>query len=209
MTNNYKSIIIARYDSIFQYEYNYLIKDSIINDLQTVKRENAIEYIEEIEPDSAWQEELQFTLLEFLHLAKNDTLLSSEMVYDLANSCPDKYGHPVYHARSLIRQDSIQIYYDDDALCNYLNPRATEDITIQAGRLFPNPASTEIHIVAEADILKIQVFTISGKEVYLNSQISDKSAVIDVSILPPGLYHLRTFSEDKEVEFYKFIISGR
>jgi len=201
--------MVARYDSIFLYEYDYLQKDSLIHVNLAAKFDNAFKYIEAIEPDSSWQEVLQFTLLEFLNLVKTDTLLSSGELYNLANTCPDKYGDPVYHARSLIRQDSIKIHYEDENLCSYLNPRTIADITTHAGTLFPNPASTEIQVVSASEIKALHIFAISGREIHLNSHISDKIAIVDVSSLPPGLYHLRSYSEDGKLEFYRFIIAGR
>jgi len=203
------TLMVARYDSIFFYEYNYLQKDSSINVILTEKVNNAISYIEDIAPDSIWHEELQFTLLEFLNLAATDTLRSSTKVYSLANTCPDKYGDPVYHARSLIREDSIKMHYDDDGLCGYLNPRTIVGYTTYSGLLFPNPAVSEISIESVSNIMEVQVFTLSGGEIYINSQISGSKAVIDVALLPAGLYHLRTFDDSGKIQFYKFVIARR
>lgn len=199
-------IITERYDSIFLYERNFLMKDSIINSKLSVKIENAIDYIEAISPDSSWQEMLQFTLLEYLHLAKTDTLLSSTDLYDLALSCPDRYGDPVYHARSLIRVDSTINYFDDDNLCSYISPRSVSQEVHPLSSLFPNPADNYINITAIHEILHLQVFTVSGISIPVTSQISGNAAIVDVSNIPSGIYYIRSIGKFGNMEVFKFSI---
>lgn len=106
------------------------------------------------------QEALQFTLLEYLSHAESDTLENSSAIYSLALECPDEFGDAVYHARSLIRIDSLINNFDDDNVCNYVDQRTSlEDIIVC--NVNPNPSNDKIQANFEGEVINIQVSSLS------------------------------------------------
>lgn len=139
-------------------------------------------------------------------LIKTDTLVSSTDVYNLALNCADKYGDPVYQARSLIRSDSTINYFNDDDMCNYVSPRSDVSL-VNTGYLFPNPAENSITIAFDQPVTSIQIFDISGRLISVDYKLSDLRIVIDISNLPVGLYFVKGFNAVKLISQNKFVIT--
>ncbi|SHF02836.1 Por secretion system C-terminal sorting domain-containing protein, partial [Psychroflexus salarius] len=66
-------------------------------------------------------------------------------------------------------------------------------------RLFPNPATTQVHINTTAvngELLKLKLYNSLGQEVYQAEKlVSDSSVILEVNQLETGVYHLEI--EDK------------
>jgi|GEM_PF-694193 len=199
--------MILQHDSIYLLECNYLDKDSLISVNQGANIENAIDYISSISPDSSWQEHLQFTLLEFLDFAKNDSLTSTVDLFDLAMNCPDRYGDPVYHARSLIRIDSTNRYYDNEGMCDYINPRSSQKLLSPSIMVSPNPASEGFKITSSDEIANIEVFDITGKRLFIQIKIDENIAKCETTSLIPGIYFIKLKTQDGKYSIHKLIIS--
>jgi hypothetical protein len=197
-------LIRARNDSIFYLLYDYHVSDSIVHEQITERIDNASDYISSIVPDSSWEENLQFTLLEFLHLAMTDTLLSSTDLYNLALNCPDRYCDPVYHARSLIREDSTINYYPDDDLCDYIAPRSLGTNSFEIVSAFPNPATNFVSVNSSLQGQKIEVFDINGHLITLVFSTNLQITTFNISVLPTGIYFIRIFDKRNEMQILKF-----
>lgn len=204
--NTISNLIKLHYDSIFYNEYSFHFKDSIINLKIETKVNNAIDYIENITPDSIWQESLQFSLLEALHFAKTDTLLSSTDVYNLALSCPDEYGDAVYHARSLVRVDSTLNKYDDYSLCGGLVSRSAEEINQPIGILCPNPTSSFFEIRTKEPISGYFIFNNNGALIYSESSLIENLLNVNTTSYTSGLYLIKVVYSDGRFEIYKFLV---
>lgn len=195
------------YDSIYIFECNYLSKTIMISNVLNAHLENAITYVEGINPDSSWEEKLQFTLLELLNYARNDSLTSSEDLNELALACPDMYGDPVYHARSLIRVDSVNQFYDNQSLCSYLSPREaqlTHDLTY---RILPNPASESITIIASNDIRLIRMYDLAGRNLTVKYDLAGEKATIDLLPFHQGVYILQLLDTSGNTSSQKIVIA--
>jgi len=199
--------MILQHDSIYLLECNYLEKDSLISVNLGANIENAIDYILSISPDSSWQEHLQFTLLEFLDFAKKDSLTSTADIFDLAMNCPDRYGDPVYHARSLIRIDSTNRYYDNEGMCDYINPRSSQKLLSPSIMVTPNPASDGFKITSSDEMVNIDVFDITGKRLFIQIQIDENIAQCETTSLIPGIYFIKVKTQDGTYSIHKIIIS--
>ena len=199
--------LILQHDSIYLLECNYLEKYSLISFSIESHTENAIDYILSISPDSSWQEHLQFTLLEFLDFAKNDSLTSSEDIFELAMNCPDKYGDPVYQARSLIRMDSTNRYYDNELMCDYINPRSVQTAYTPSILLSPNPATDEINITSTEEMTRIDIFDITGKQQLVPCQNDGLFANCKTSSLTAGIYIIKIGCKSGKYSTHKIIIS--
>jgi hypothetical protein len=201
------SVLKLVYDSIYLLECNFLYKDSLISEILDFHLDNAVTYITAINPDSSWEEHLQFTLLEFLDYAKNDTLTSSSDLFDLAMICPDRYGDPVYHARSLIRMDSTNRYYDNDGMCAYINPRSVLPTFLPSIQISPNPASEEIVIASSEEMVKIDLIDISGILHPVSYQNDGYFARCETSILNAGIYFVKIQFRGGKNSTHKVVIS--
>ncbi len=182
-------------DSIAIFGYSFNLKDSIIQAHSSARLENLLADIESIPADSTWEEKLQFALLSSALFAKLDSLASSTDIFELASVCPDRYSDAVFYARSLIRVDSLQNYYDDGNLCTALFPRSENTpirelpITIS-----PNPTSSNFTVRSEMDISELQIFNVVGHRIYRIQSEGEKQLDCELSLFPPGMYYIITKS---------------
>src|SRR5690606_33400773 len=138
------ALIRLQYDTALYHIHAYFQADSVLKDIAANKLKITRNFIQAISPDSAWQEALKLTLLHAVNLVNTDTLTTAgkNALEDLAMSCPELYGDAVFHARSLVRQFSGTVKYDDATLCDSLVSRSVVGNTGPAARVFPNPASS-------------------------------------------------------------------
>lgn len=195
------------YDSIYILECNFLSKNTMIGNVLNAHLENAITYVEAINPDSSWEEQLQFTLLELLDYARNDSLTSSEDLNELAMACPDMYGDPVYHARSLIRIDSMNRYYDNQSLCSYLSPRQEQILPDLTYRILPNPASESVTIIASNDIHLIRMYDLAGRNLPVKYDLAGEKATLDLLTLHQGVYIIHLSDANGNTSSQKMVIA--
>ena len=73
-------------------------------------------------------------------------------------------------------------------------------------KIYPNPASTELHILSGKAISSLQIFDLTGKTVYANPTINVEFAHIDVSGFSPGVYIARIIDETGNAVSEKIII---
>ena len=71
-----------------------------------------------------------------------------------------------------------------------------DDETILKLKLFPNPTFNNLKITSSFEIHKIELFTINGKKIKLKDNLNN----INVAHLPPGLYFLKIYSEQKIIK---------
>lgn len=162
--------------------------------------------MDSISPSTDFQEALQFTLLEYMNYVKSDTLANSSDLFELALMCPDSLGDAVYHARSLIRVDSLINGFDDENACNYINPRSLVELQNE-GKISPNPASESIELQFSTEIVSLQVYNISGQDISTSAVIDGSFAQISVQNLPDGIYFIRVLDNRQKTNTYKFIVS--
>jgi hypothetical protein len=204
------SLLVLKYlvmDSILMKEINYLQKTNYIKGILENGLERLMDAIDEIDPDSVWEENLKFTLQETIELALYDTLTSSHDLYNLALSCPDYYGIGVYQARSLIRQDSAINFYDHLDLCEPLflrSVKGSRDSHAFDLFIYPNPAYDVVHIVSPPGTNYISISDIFGR-VFI-TQPASKVSQMDIDPLPSGLYWLNAYTFDGPVFSAKFVI---
>ena len=193
-------------DSIAILGQDFYVSDSIINIDIVSRLDNLIEDMESIEADSAWEEMLQFTLLSSAILAKTDTLSASTDMFDLASVCPDRYSDAVFHARSLIRVDSLINYYYDSDLCTSLYPRSEnpEKMPYQI-YLYPNPASNSVTVKSEITISHLDLINAYGQQIFRLYSSSEDQITCNVSILPAGLYYIIISSNSGRSAYGSFI----
>lgn len=137
------------------------------------------------------------------HYYSGDSSWTSQHILDLrtyAALCPLTYGPGVYQARSLLLAM-------DTALTFYENP--CEQAVVPSGRfaapneppkresnklmLYPNPTTGAVTVVCnleEEDKAELQVFDMSGRQVYRTNQVCG-NAVVELDGLNNGLYHCR------------------
>jgi hypothetical protein len=70
------------------------------------------------------------------------------------------------------------------------------DQTVQASALqiYPNPASTQLHIVSAEPLQQIILYNVQGQQLYRLKVNNQTNATLDLSHLTPGIYLLKTQS---------------
>ncbi|MFC2090481.1 T9SS type A sorting domain-containing protein [Bacteroidota bacterium] len=68
--------------------------------------------------------------------------------------------------------------------------------------IYPNPATTVLHIQSKSVVECFRIYSITGEEVLRYEAIGRKNTVIDISLLKSGLYIMRV--EDKEMKTKQF-----
>ncbi len=198
--------IRLRYDTLFGIIYDYTELLDVIAPIQETKRTSAGNYIKAITPDSVWQSSMKFTLLESISLLEEDELESSTDLYDLALLCPERYGDAVYHARSLIRQDSMLLKYDDITSCDSLVTRSIKDFVAYPARILPNPVSDHVQLHTTHPWTSVVVLSSNGQQ-HRTSVLSDSKSgtIINTSALPAGLYYIMVNYTDGRRGAYPFV----
>ena len=72
-------------------------------------------------------------------------------------------------------------------------------------RVFPNPASNILYIESDKEISRVSLYNITGKLVLEKSDICDLSISTDVSRLNPGIYFVKIFLSNAEIEVTKVV----
>ncbi len=95
-------------------------------------------------------------------------------------------GEPTYETDELI-------YYNISSIgCGTPAPNAVADVAAIAPQIsvFPNPVRGELTVVSSEPINALTVSNVLGQTVY-SSRYDDKKVVVDMSVLPAGVYLLR------------------
>jgi spore coat protein CotH len=72
-------------------------------------------------------------------------------------------------------------------------------------RVFPNPVSNFLYIESDKEINRITIYNISGIQVAEKRDICDYSVRFDVSSFNPGIYIIRIFMNNAEIEMTRVI----
>ena len=75
----------------------------------------------------------------------------------------------------------------------YDNTSKVDETSISNLKIFPNPASDVLHISAETELKRIEIFTLSGQPVI---KINGNSKVLDISRLDVGHYLIKLFADE-------------
>lgn len=75
--------------------------------------------------------------------------------------------------------------------------------------IFPNPTVDALHVPVESPVLTVQVFDLSGREVEVPIQATNKKYVLDVKPLPPGMYILQMRDFSGEYVRQEFVVGSR
>jgi len=193
--NNIADLMVLLLDSITIIGFDYNQEDYLIRACIDTRLDNLMDDLASISVDSIWVEKLQFTILASAMLAKTDSLSSQTDLFELASVCPDRYSDAVFYARSLIRVDSLQNYYDDENLCTTLYPRSENtvinDLTIT---ISPNPASSITTVRSDMDMSDLQIFNVLGHRIYRIQSGGEKQLDYELASFPPGMYYIITKS---------------
>ncbi len=166
--------------------------------------EDEIEAISELEPESEYEENYQFAILELLTNLKGDTSTTSNLIdiVEIAEGCISEYGPAVYIAQALAER--LDLPFDRNNDCSTIEPRSFEDkndTNIYSNiDVFPNPATTFIKIQGTLPNSKFSILDILGREVKVKEDLNKD---IDISMLAPGIYFVRLQNSPSKVKFIK------
>ncbi len=71
--------------------------------------------------------------------------------------------------------------------------------------LYPNPAEYEIMCEGRYAIERVEIYSLTGRQVFRSAPLHQRRAQIDISTLPPGMYLLKAFSKDRLPANQRFI----
>jgi len=66
-------------------------------------------------------------------------------------------------------------------------------------QVYPNPSTNQLHIINQKPITKIEIYNVTGQ-----LKLTDNQSVIDISMLPSGVYFIKAFLENS-IETIKII----
>jgi hypothetical protein len=100
-------------------------------------------------------------------------------------------------------QNTAGIYFDfnspvitNSTLNTIYDPASVNEINVNDASVFPNPASSTVEIKFSKETTGLYTLTdLAGKEI-LSGKLQGRSAAIDVSALPPGVYLLQLENEE-------------
>jgi hypothetical protein len=72
-------------------------------------------------------------------------------------------------------------------------------------RVFPNPVSNLLYIESDKEINRIAIYNVSGIQVAEKRDICDYSVRTDVSSFNPGIYFIRIFLSNAQIEVTRVI----
>src|SRR5690554_3838082 len=63
-----------------------------------------------------------------------------------------------------------------------------------ACRIFPNPVSHVLTIMSDTEIVKTELFNLSGERILISTSSGNRIIKLDVSSLPPGVYAVMVYN---------------
>ena len=134
--------------------------------------------------------------------------LDSIQIADLENiiyQCPLAGGSAVFKARSLYTLHTMQLWYNDDSLCNLVNMQwrhAQQNIPIIEGvQVYPNPTTGDITFdftTVSIENANVYIYDLRGKLI-LRKHIDTDSHTVNLSLgtYSSGMYLYKVVSGDK------------
>lgn len=138
----------------------------------------------------------------------------------IAYQCPTLGGRAVFSARGILAASGQFGYYDDDSLCQaatsryFYPPAYSKNTESNAVTVFPNPATDLITIqlkglkkggMAEIDISGILGYNMIRR--FAVNRYNDPELIeVPLAGIPPGIYLVRVYVEDKIFGSKKFIV---
>ncbi len=129
----------------------------------------------------------------------------------IAGKCPLSDGNAVYFARGLLAMVKDTIF-DDAGICNagQGQRQAGQGDETNPVKLYPNPASGQITLEFEENIEsehELTIYSVTGQQ-YASYKLTEdqKSFLIDISIIPSGLYFYKISRKGHSLQNGKLII---
>lgn len=151
-----------------------------------------------------------------LNQIESDTFSNGDLsiLLPIAYSCPNEMGEGVYWARGLLSMYADLKFPDFlDCTRTELNPRSStrEKTALDKLQLFPNPASSEVHVylkLSEKETGKILILDFNGDEKYMDRVDEYKNSfTIDTGSYPNGIYIVKYVSSEGKEKIEKLIIT--
>ncbi len=82
------------------------------------------------------------------------------------------------------------------------------DVATHSIKIYPNPVSSNGTVIIESitKINHVELIDIAGRVLYTKDQINDKSFAITDLNLPVGIYYVRIYQEDKNIQVSKLVL---
>jgi hypothetical protein len=74
-------------------------------------------------------------------------------------------------------------------------------------KIYPNPATSEVNILAGHLISQLEIFDITGKKLLVNPNVPTNTVRIDITSFQPGIYLLKITDESGRVFSEKFMVN--
>jgi PKD repeat protein len=124
--------------------------------------------------------------------------ISLDLLYTVADQCPQYGGNIVLLCRKLIQNQNPDDYWDDELICFEdtsrtlsTNIKSVDGLAMNESiKVFPNPASDLVHIQSLGDLgpLELNVYNAVGSLIYSRNVNPHTSTSIPVDTWPDGLY---------------------
>src|SRR6185436_16629392 len=188
--------------------------EDIVSDMEDERPEDAIDKLNGMETENDQEYNKKFALLAYLNYYSQGLEPDSETVADLTEIAylhPFYGGEGVYISRALLSLD-IEDYLSESRLANS-NTAYHENIkekVMHKGKLYPVPANDEATFEYPMDSeenigLEIRIHDAIGKLVNTHNIIHGK-VTFSTQSYSPGIYTVKLFSGNQEIEAYKMSI---
>ncbi len=114
-------------------------------------------------------------------------------------------GLPEEHVRSIIEDVDGNLWISTFAGLSKYDPTLGVFETLKESfAIFPNPATDKINIASEAEIVKVELYSLLGNKVL--DKITSETTAVDVSALAKGTYIIKVIDINDLVGFKKIIV---
>jgi len=97
-------------------------------------------------------------------------------------------------------------FQDPPRPCNYISTAVGDIPSIPEMKLYPNPATNNVHIQSEDPVDHLTIFNNLGVAVYKISPVNSTEFDLDVLNIPSGLYLLQVVFSDHQIAYHTVVI---
>lgn len=210
----YDSLYLNLHQGIVQMQADLgILKDSLADIIvahlhnKSLHYDSAYMYVTDFTPADSieWLEKEVYKLyLYYTNPDNTDTLSVGErsFINETGALCPEDYGHAVWMARDMMYPADRDSIVEDCQLSS--RSRKAKDIFVKDNeiQIYPNPTTNTLRINSKNVLEKIEIFNFMG--VMVQGEYSPDTE-IDISMLAPNVYFLRTTRADGGIAIVKFI----
>lgn len=80
------------------------------------------------------------------------------------------------------------------------------DNQISSLEIFPNPASDELYLQGQENVMKVEIINISGISLKAYDVTEISSGTLDITEIRSGMYWLKAYSSDDNVSFHRIVV---